>query len=127
MTATDQTSGGLVAYNDGASIEDSHASGAVNGVNYVGGLVGSNSDTNNDGANTIDRSTASGRVTGTGGDVGGLAGWSDGDISDCLASGAVKTEGDRVGGLIGSSDTGTLDLRQPRGRSRWRLNKLKQL
>ena len=36
VTATGQTSGGLVGFNDGAPIEDSHASGAVNGVNYVG-------------------------------------------------------------------------------------------
>ena len=104
VTATGQTSGGLVGFNDGAPIEDSHASGAVNGVNYVGGLVGSSGNANS--GDTIDRSTASGAVTGTGGDVGGLAGWNDDDIRDCFASGAVKSDGDRVGGLVGHNASG---------------------
>ena len=80
--------GGLAGFNNGPII-DSHATGDVSGVKWVGGLVGSNSGAG--GVNRISGSTASGTVTGAagldGGLVGGLVGWNNGPIIDSHATG----------------------------------------
>ena len=67
--------GGLAGFNSGLII-DSHATGDVDGVRWVGGLVGSNGGAG--GVNWISGSTAGGAVTGTGNLVGGLVGFNDG-------------------------------------------------
>ena len=86
--------GGLVGWNNGPII-DSHAIGDVNGVTWVGGLVGAGV------INRISGSTASGAVTGID-RVGGLVGLNDGPIIDSHATGNVN--GARwVGGLVGSN------------------------
>ena len=94
--------GGLVGYNKGLII-DSHATGDVTGVNWVGGLVGSNGKAG--GVNRISGSTAGGAVTGAvglDGFVGGLVGWNNGPIIDSHATGNV-TGVNWVGGLVGSN------------------------
>ena len=90
--------GGLAGFNKGLII-DSHATGDVTGVKYIGGFVGSNSGAG--GVNRISGSTAGGVVTGT--DlVGGLVGWNNGPIIDSHATGNVNG-GNWVGGLVGSN------------------------
>ena len=76
--------GGLAGFNSGLII-DSHATGNVTGVKWVGGLVGSNNGAG--GVNRISGSTAGGAVTGTGNLVGGLVGWNNGPIIDSHATG----------------------------------------
>lgn len=116
------TVGGLVGLNQaGGSVTVGSASGTVTGTGYVGGLVGDNfgalttvSATGavsgaggtggligvNEGGATVSGATATGRVTGTGNDVGGLIGASFGAVANATASGAVTGQ-DRTGGLIG--------------------------
>ncbi len=110
VTASGSRVGGLVGQNLAAPVSDSHASGNVSGVNWVGGLIGSNYDqnawdTSAAGLNAISRSTASGTVNATGNTVGGLAGFNNGPISDSDALGATVTGGlNWVGGLVGSNN-----------------------
>jgi filamentous hemagglutinin family protein len=69
--------GGLVGQND-ATVADSYALGSVKGVNDVGGLVGYNV-----GAHAaIGISYAVGKVSGSGGNVGGLVGINTGNIAE---------------------------------------------
>ena len=75
-------------------IFDSQATGAIEGVETVGGLIGFA------GPMAIERSFATGAVSGTDG-VGGLVGVSsDEPISDAYALGSVTGQ-NRVGGLVG--------------------------
>ena len=92
--------GGLAGFNSGLII-DSHATGDVDGVRWVGGLVGSNGGAG--GVNRISGSTAGGAVTGTGNLVGGLVGFNNGPISSSHATGDVDGAA-RVGGLVGSNN-----------------------
>ena len=98
--------GSLAGWNFAGSIANSYATGAVNGNDYVGGLVGSN-----DGS--IANSYATGSVVGKG-TVGGLVGWNlarpnndrdlqPGRITNSYATGSVvgKTH---AGGLVGSNN-----------------------
>jgi hypothetical protein len=100
--------GGLVGYNDGGTITNSYATGAVTGDDgeegTAGGLVGWN-----DGG-SISNSYATGAVTGDVDDVdvGGLVGFNDGGtITNSYATGAV-TDGDDIGGLVGEHYGGTI-------------------
>ena len=107
VTGTSTFAGGLVGWNNGP-ISSSHATGDVNGVQWVGGLVGSNYDDDAwngsaVGLNTIEGSTASGVVTGTDNLVGGLVGWNNGPISDSHARGALVSGLESAGGLVGSN------------------------
>ncbi|WP_239618411.1 beta strand repeat-containing protein, partial [Cohnella mopanensis] len=84
--------GGLVAVNDGGTIENSSASGSVAGTRGVGVLIGSN-------IGTVRNSYAAGSVSGTE-SVGGLAGINGKEILDSFAS--VQVNGSlNVGGLVG--------------------------
>ena len=110
VTGTGNTIGGLVGNNLAAPITDSHASGNVTGVNWTGGLIGSNYDedvwnSTRVGRNAIRWSTASGDVAG-GEVVGGLAGFNNGPISDSDALGSTVTGSDFTGGLVGSNNNG---------------------
>ena len=91
--------GGLVGWNNGP-ISSSHATGDVNGVQWVGGLVGSNEGA---GVSEISRSTAGGAVIGTGSLVGGLVGRNNGPISYSHATGDTVRGVQWVGGLVGSN------------------------
>ena len=86
--------GGLVGFHNGGSIAVSYASGAVTGVNHVGGLVGKNW------GGGIWACHASGAVTGAD-YVGGLVGEIQGSIRASYATGWVTGTGTNVGGLVG--------------------------
>ena len=89
---------GLFGYATGALANVGLVGGSVTGNHHVGGLVGWA-----DGASTISNSYASGSVTGSLSDVGGLAGVNLGAISNSYATGSVTgTAADSVGGLVGS-------------------------
>jgi len=96
------TAGSHTGDGEVSAISGSFATGAVIGLNAVGGLVG---DVNNNsgGEVTISDCYATGNITGTG-YVGGLIGESSADvtIANSYAAGAVTGSTD-VGGLAGSS------------------------
>ena len=87
--------GGLVGYNSG-TVENTRASGSVNGNFEVGGLVGGNGQ-----IGIIRDSKASGSVNANG-DVGGLVGNNGGTVSASRASVSV-TGGEGAGGLVGKN------------------------
>ena len=91
--------GALAGYMSGATIANSHATGAVSGTQTVGGLVGRASGTI---SNSYAMVTASGDYS-----IGGLVGGSLGGsgtvtIDNCYATGSVSASISYVGGLIGS-------------------------
>jgi len=100
LTDVDSEAGGLVGDNvGGGSVENSYATGNVTGSgDQIGGLLGSH------GSDDVRRSYAIGEVNGTGSDsdrVGGLAGYSSGDVIDSYARGNVTTGDENAGGLVG--------------------------
>ena len=109
VTAGGSDIGGLVGRNTGTSaeIDNSYATGAVEGNSWVGGLTGSNEG-------EVTKSFASGDVKGTSGRIGGLVAQnsSNGEITDSYASGDVEggnmvddnlVGGNLVGGLVGDN------------------------
>ncbi len=94
--------GGLVGFNNG-TINQSYATGAVDGQHYSGGLVGQNAA-----SGFITQSYANGDVSGIT-LTGGLVGNNDGTVLQAYATGAVT--GNRfVGGLVGNvGGTGSID------------------
>jgi filamentous hemagglutinin family protein len=96
VTGTGNGIGGLVGQNNG-TITDSYASGSATGSNVeVGGLVGQNDA-------TVSDSYALGSVKGVN-DVGGLGGYNVGAhaaIGISYAAGKVSGSGGNVGGLVG--------------------------
>src|SRR5690606_36209012 len=56
---------------ENGTLSQSHAVGAVNGQDKVGGLIGTNW------YSTISQTYAAGQVVGTGADLGGLVGWNN--------------------------------------------------
>jgi len=94
VVATDDKTGGLVGISN-YSISNSYATGAVEGINYVGGLVGESVA-----FSVISYSYSSGATIGTGQYVGGLIGYNSAYISNSYSTGS--TEGaDNVGGFAG--------------------------
>ena len=100
--------GGLVGVNS-AKLKDDYATGAVTGDDQVGGLVGLNT-----GAGAISVAYATGAVkgitgngapSGSGVDLGGLAGENAGAIVNTYATGAVSGSSGK-GGLVGANDQG---------------------
>ena len=86
--------GGLVGENWGRVIS-SYATGSASGDRGIGGLAGYNHG-------TVISSYATGDVDGSGGAVGGLAGYNwGGKIISSYASGMVDGDGSGVGGLAG--------------------------
>ncbi|MDR3460769.1 MAG: MBG domain-containing protein, partial [Beijerinckiaceae bacterium] len=102
--------GGLVGTSWG-EITNASASGWVNGGNLVGGLIGSltrgviNVQLVNGIAINV---SATGAVTGSGSDVGGLVGLLSSTLLNATASGAVTGGGSYVGGLVGQHAGGTI-------------------
>ena len=107
--------GGLLGQNNAATLQNSYAHGNIDGgvgyTDYVGGLVGLNSD-----SATVRNSYASGNVDGgdgTGDNVGGLVGRNidSATVRNSYASGNVDGGdgiGDNVGGLVGLSSLATV-------------------
>jgi mucin-19 len=91
--------GGLVGFNFGTATF-CYARGAVRGNGWVGGLVGWNEIEGGVSGGVIASCYATGDVSGTGDDVGGLVGVNYGTLTSCYATGSAS--GFRVvGGLIG--------------------------
>lgn len=86
--------GGLVGYSYSATVSSCYAIGDVEGVYYVGGLIGRYGKATN--------CFAKGDVSGNN-NVGGLVGRTGGEIANCYATGGVYGFGDYVGGLAGYS------------------------
>ncbi|WP_421446348.1 GLUG motif-containing protein, partial [Agrobacterium tumefaciens] len=86
--------GGLVSYSEGI-IQNSFATGSVTGAYAVGGLVGGTN-----GASRISNSYATGNVTASGYQIGGLVGGNGGNITNSYATGSV-TGNAEVGGVVG--------------------------
>ncbi len=108
VSSSQNVAGGLVGSNAATgNIIDSRSSMDVAGGNreYMGGLVGRN-------YGAIERSFATGDVTGNG-RIGGLAGQNDGGtIADCYAHGDVRRTGVgsdiRCGGFVGNNNEGSI-------------------
>ena len=98
LTGNDKA-GGLLGYNDYGNITDSYSGGSVSGNGQVGGLMGYNDD------GGVSNSYSTGSVTGNW-QVGGLVGYTDeGTVSNSYSSANVTGEL-RVGGLVGRNDDG---------------------
>jgi len=94
--------GGLVGYTSSSSeINNSYATGDVNAVDEVGGLVGDNKG-------TVFNCYATGNVNASKEEVGGLIGINYGSVLECYSTGAVKSNRYQVGGLIGDH-SGTVE------------------
>ena len=90
-----------------STIDNSYATGAVNGYNAVGGLVGSNIN-----SSIIENSYATASVSGNSQGVGGLVGYNfnSSTIDNSYATGSVSGIGNGVGGLVGyNSNTSSID------------------
>jgi hypothetical protein len=95
--------GGLVGYSTGSSrVENSYATGNVEGNERVGGLVGENY------GGQVENSYATGSVEGNG-RVGGLLGENNmlGIVENSYATGSVNGD-NRVGGLVGLNNRATV-------------------
>jgi hypothetical protein len=87
--------GGLVGWNNGGTVQNSHVAGNVEGDGYVGGLVGFNNG-------TVKNSRAAGSVSGNE-RIGGLAGYHHGStLENSYATGSVNGV-ESVGGLLGEN------------------------
>ena len=96
------TVGGLVGYNYYSNITDCYVTGAVNGFDYVGGLIGYQV-----GSSIIKHCYATGLVRGRD-YVGGLLGFLySGDVTTCFADSSVNGSRYGAGGLIGMSYYGS--------------------
>lgn len=94
--------GCLVAENVIYKIRNCFAKGKVNGVNYVGGLIGSNSGYR--AANEVDRCFADVDVYGSGKNIGGLVGSTKFALVNCYSLGDVSGD-ENVGGIVGYDST----------------------
>lgn len=93
--------GGLIGYNDG-EVSKSYATGDVSdngdGSTVVGGLIGQNRQS--------DVTESYAKVTVSGNNVGGLIGYSNGQVSKSYATGDVNGRYSGIGGLVGSNGSG---------------------
>ncbi len=94
--------GGLVGYiGYPGIITNCFSTGSITGNAKVGGLIGGGSD-----GSRVVNCYSQGIVTGGNGDVGGLVGFSFGNITSCYSTGAV-TGDNNIGGLVGMLESGT--------------------
>ncbi|MBQ7376131.1 MAG: hypothetical protein IJW52_04560, partial [Clostridia bacterium] len=101
VNTPDGSAGGVVGYVASKSyVLDCHSSVTVSGVNFVGGVVGTN-----DGG-SVQRSYNTGSVRGTGMGVGGVVGHNmeKGAVQYCYNTGSVKGNDVYVGGVVGYND-----------------------
>lgn len=93
VLSTGDNVGGLVGMGVGSYVSKSYSLGEVNGVNYVGGLIGA-------AFTQISDTYSFSKVTGTSG-VGGLVGGIGGSITNSYSKGLVQ--GSEAGGLLGKA------------------------
>ena len=103
------SAGGVVGTNNGGIVKNCSASCNVSGRIHVGGVVGSNGITNASTYGVITHCYATGNVTATGYNVGGVAGE---NVNECtiqssyatgnvIATGTDANNGRKVGGVVG--------------------------
>ena len=98
ITGSGDYVGGLVGQNSDGALIRCCSTGMVSGASYVGGLVGEN-------GGTVNLCASAGAVTGSGELVGGLVGSNDvGDVSHCYSTSSVVGR-EWVGGLVGGNQT----------------------
>lgn len=85
---------GGVAGEVSGSVTGCFTTGFVNGVSSIGGVTGS--------ADSLANCYSTGSVSGTGGNVGGVAGEVSGDVTCCYSISGVTASGDHVGGIAGA-------------------------
>ena len=90
--------GGVVGFNNGATVENCYTTGSVSGNIIIGGVVGYNVGS---GAN-VKNCYSTANVKGTEGNtsVGGVVGSNEGAIENCYSRGTVSGV-DQVGGVVG--------------------------
>jgi len=94
---------GLLAGRNAGDLVSIHTSGVVEAEDTAGGITGFN-------FGSIARSSSSAAVTSTGVQAGGIAGTSEGDLTECESSGPIF--GDlAVGGLLGQTTGAVIDCR----------------
>lgn len=94
--------GGIAGYGEDVQINESHNHTAVQGNNYVGGIVGEIQKYNNTTDSHINASTNTGSVSGTN-NVGGIVGKiSSGSVTACANNGNVSGK-DYIGGVVGNA------------------------
>ncbi|ERG98179.1 MAG: GLUG domain protein, partial [Haloquadratum sp. J07HQX50] len=93
--------GGLVGYNNGGTVTESHATSCVGGLVWIGGLVGTNE------GGLITESYATGNVS-SGSGAGGLVGKNSGTVTESYATGDASGVITVVGGLLGQN-SGTVN------------------
>ena len=104
----EEQTGGLVGWLNNGTITDSSSSVTVTGSYYTGGLVGL--VTSSVGITAISNSSATGNISGSGGNIGGLIGAvHNGNVAGSWATGNVSADGQIIGGLIGILWGGDLD------------------
>ncbi len=86
-----------------AKITNSSSTAEITGFQYVGGLVGVNTEV----ASLINCYTE-GTVMGHR-QVGGLVGWNAGMLNDCHATGNVTATSEHIGGLVGNNYIGKIE------------------
>ena len=112
VTGSGDDIGGLVGNNIG-TLTASYATGAVTGVDYVGGLVGANSRAlNSSDSGSIIASYATGEVSGTDSNVGGLVGVNAGTITNSYWDVTTSTQADDGNAATGEGKT-TSALQSP--------------
>ncbi|MDE2043141.1 MAG: hypothetical protein KGJ05_08710, partial [Alphaproteobacteria bacterium] len=95
--------GGLVGRAQSGTVSSSLVQGIkITGTNFVGGAVGADLF-----SATLTSNTSLAVINSTGTYVGGLSGYSEGNISNSTATGAVSAAG-QVGGLVGFQESGTI-------------------
>ena len=99
VTAANSDSvGGIVGSNQ-YIVNKSYATGVIEGIDNVGGLIGKNS-----GNAYVSESYATGNVSGND-RVGGFVGYNDrGEVSNSYANGTITEGNNHVGGLVGQND-----------------------
>jgi hypothetical protein len=91
---------GGIAGDSGGTIINCYVTTDESSFFRVGGASGGIAG-RNQGAGTIKNSYYSGRLVGTGNDVGGIAGQNQGLVEDCYVIGEVTSNADSVGGIVG--------------------------
>jgi hypothetical protein len=103
VIATGSDVGGLIGRNEKNSTSEavvikSIATGDVTGIINVGGLIGKNIES------AVSESVSTGtQISGTA-NVGGLIGWTNGNISNTHATGNVYAAANTAGGLVGQAE-----------------------
>ena len=97
VTYTNAAVGTIVGRNDGIVQNCAMLGGAVRGNVYVGGIAGCNIS-----MGTVQNCYATGSVTGTGNNAGGVAGIANGKTENCVALGVVVSDATNVNRVVGA-------------------------